>query len=482
LDQRKISKDTLVMLPAKVLEGVIGIATLSYITFSLSTDAVDVFTTVNTFMQFAYLLLTGWLANSLGRYVGDSLQDPQRRAGFFTTSSVLWLAINLAAFAVSGILWAAAGLWQAMAVCVMFSCYSVYQITLSMLVLSGKRDASVILSLLAAVLKPVVIWLACTAAQSLPISSAIPAIAAYAVSELVSGGIAVFLLKIPKNFCLRSYSPELRRIFLHYGVPLMGVSLSVGLLNFADRFVLIFFDTNFEVYSVNVSISSAVFTMLMVGIMRAVYPSVLRGYREDGYRGAQPMINSGVRIYLMIALPAAAGLAAVGHDLSAALYPASYTDGAVVIGIYAFAMFFTGLTEYAIKAWELRGDTQPIMQNALLAVALKLILSVVLLPVLGIAGAAVGSLIAFAVYFSVSALRARKTFLFRVRLITWLRIGAGSAACFGAARLCCDWIASPALSLVSGIPAGMAAYALVLIVTGEVRQELQSILRLLRRK
>ena len=103
--------------------------------------------------------------------------------------------------------------------------------------------------------------------------------------------------------------------------------------------------------------------MISVGIMRGVYPAVLRGWREGGKAAAKPLLDQGVRLYLLIAVPAVAGLTAVALPLSRFLFPAKYAAGAPVIAYTALAMLFMGLTEYASKAYELEQSTVHVLQK-----------------------------------------------------------------------------------------------------------------------
>ena len=203
----------------------------------------------------------------------------------------------------------------------------------------------------------------------------------------------------------------------------------------------------------------------------------------SGVPAAKPLLDRGARMYVLLAAPAAAGLAGVSRQLSSFLYQSDphYVAGYPIIGLIACAMFFSGLNEYAIKTWELHARTVPIMAGALAATALKIAVSCALLPSLGFTGAAIGSLAGFILYFVLSAVRARKTLLFTLRPRTILTVLTGSVLCGGTAALLCRMIGRPVLALVCAIPAGVLVYAAVLLVSGEVREEASALLAKLRR-
>ena len=95
-----------------------------------------------------------------------------------------------------------------------------------------------------------------------------------------------------------------------------------------------------------------------------------------------------MRLYLLIAVPAVAGLTAVALPLSRFLFPAKYAAGAPVIAYTALAMLFMGLTEYANKAYELEQSTVHVLQNSAIAAVIKVVSSVILLKTLGFTGGA----------------------------------------------------------------------------------------------
>lgn len=480
----RMGRAAMLFLPAKVIEGLIGVWTLSYTASCLTHEAYDRFSTLNTVVVFSNLLLLGWIINSTGRYVGEYAGTP--RAGrFYSTAAALWALPNLAVLLGIAAVCAATGSATWLAAFWMLLATSLYQIVLGELVQTGRQLGCVAVSVGAALVKPAVMWGVCRLLTGGAVSGRIlPAVCGYAVSELLGGLAGALLLRIPRLLSPRGFDREIVRKFAAFGIPLLGVSVSVGLLNMIDRFIIILFRGEFGVYNANNTISATVFTMLTVGIMRAVYPAVLRGYREGGIPAAKPLLDRGVRMYVLIAAPAAAGLCGISQTLSAFLYRSDphYVSGAPIIGIMAAAMFFSGLNEYAIKTWELRAQTLPIMLGALGATALKIAVSCALLPVLGFTGAAVGSLAGFLAYFLSSALRARRTLLFTLRPRTLLSVLLGSVLCGGGAALVCARISHPLTALLAAVPTGVLLYAAVLLATGELRGEARAALSLMRRK
>lgn len=476
-----MTRDALLFLPAKVLEGLLVIACSSLYTHIFTQNAVGAFGTVNTTVQLVYLILAGWMANSSTRYVGEEYHKDRAQALFSTVSTIYLLICGVVSV---GCIIAAAvtqsPIWLGGAL--MFFSYTLFQILNSALIQLGKMRWSIALSLFSTSCKLLIAYALIGGASEYP--SPFPAIAANTISDGIAGILAVFALSIPMLARLRYFSKPLLQKFFHYGVPLMGVSISVALLNMIDRYFVIGFygQAAFGVYNSNNSISSGIFTMISVGIMRGVYPAVLRGWRDGGQSMAKPLLDHGVRLYLLFALPAVFGLSAVSLPLSRFLFAPGYDVGAPVIGLTALAMLFMGLTEYANKAYELEQSTISVLQNSAAAAVIKVVSSIVMLNWIGFIGGAVGSVIAFFCYFLFTVLRVRKRFVFHIAPKTLARILISAALCgafaYGATLLPVGNL----MRLLLGVLCGALAYVISIVCTGEARAELSMIVQKIRRR
>ena len=475
-----MTRDAMLFLPAKVIEGLLVIACSSLYTHLFSKGAVGTFGIVNTTVQFCYLIIAGWMANAATRYVGEEYQK-DRGSALFSTVSTIYLLICAAAAAVAACAAVVTHdpVWLGGA-CMFFS-YTIFQILNSALIQLGRMKASISLSLTSAVLKLAVAY-ALVFGMNNP-SSAFPAIAANTAADGIAGLGAVIALSIPTVARLRWFSRPLLRKFFAYGVPLMGVSIAVALLNMIDRYLVTgFFGRDvFAIYNQNNSIASGIFTMISVGIMRGVYPNVLRAWREGGRMAAKPLLDQGVRLYLLVAAPAVAGLAAVSLPISRFLFAEGYDAGAPVIAYTALAMLFMGLTEYANKAYELEQSTIHVLQNSAIAAEIKVICSVVLLQAVGFTGGAMGSVVAFASYFIITCVRVRRRFLFRVAPASLARILISALLCGAAAFGCTLLPVGNLVRLVLAVAAGVVVYAVCIVASGEGRAEMQAVLRKLKR-
>ena len=144
-------------------------------------------------------------------------------------------------------------------------------------------------------------------------------------------------------------------------------------------------------------------------------------------------------------------------------------------------MLFMGLTEYANKAYELEQSTGQVLQNSAIAAVIKVISSVVLLQTLGFTGGALGSVVAFASYFIITCVRVRRRFLFRVAPTCVARIVVSALLCGAAAYGCTLLPVGNILRLALAVVAGIIVYAVCIVASGEGREEMQAVMRKLKR-
>lgn len=476
--KNRMAKDTFVFLPAKLLEGAITMLTTAFYTNLFLSETYGIFQDVNTYVNLLYLVIGAWLLNAAARYVGDALKNgEQAKKQFFTTASVCFIVISAISAAAAVILYFCTGNMLYLGGFIMLMAYALFQILNAMLVQVGKIKESVVLSLSSAILRLagayVFTWLIPNG-----IASPYSAIFANAAANLIAGILAVFALKIPSSFSISAFSYKTFRQFATFGFPLVGLSLGLGLLTVVDRIIVnnLCGSEQFAVYIANYTISSGLFTLVMTAVMRGVYPHVLDEWRSGSVESTKELLNKGTRLYILIALPCAAGLLGIGQAFSEIFFVKPEYHHGLIIGISAFVMFFTGLTEYANKVWELTSNTVPILINSVISAVVKVVVSIVLVKKFGIYGAAYGSLIAFVFYFVLSKAVAGRKFVYKLSFKTTAKITVSALLCMAAAQLVLMLPAPKIVTLILAMAAGAAVYAITLILSGEVKEELNSIL------
>lgn len=479
-EKNTMTRNAMLFLPAKLAEGVLLMAMSSLYSHILTKSAVGLFNATNMMVNFTFLLIAAWMSNSNTRYVAEEYKK-DRAARLFSTIAPIYLLLC----AVTGVV--CVGLYLTtresyyLLGAVMFCTYSAFTILNNTMVQLSIIRPAILLSLTSASLK-LILAIAFVGGKS-GFDSPTPALLANILADGIGAIGAIFSLGMPQVVRLRRFSQQMLKKLLAFGVPLMGVALCTALLNLIDRFLVlgIYGDEVFAVYSSNVSIPSSIFNMLSVGVLRGVYPAVLRAWRESGRTQARGLLNAGVRLYMLVAFPAAFGLTAVALPFTRIFFAAGYDAGAPAIGLMSFTMVFMGLTEYANKGFELEQNTRPVILNSALATLIKIISSVVLIRAIGFLGGAVGSVIALACYFLITSVRVRRYFMWHVSMRCFLSILISAAMCGAVAYGCTLLPVSNLLRLILAIPAGGLTYLICIVLSGEAREEVSFFINKLRR-
>jgi O-antigen/teichoic acid export membrane protein len=260
----------------------------------------------------------------------------------------------------------------------------------------------------------------------------------------------------------------------NYGFPLIGLSLTMFVLNISDRYIILYLHSKEAsgIYAANYSLASAAYIMIMMGIMRAVYPNVLSTWSKNDVKKTKELLSGGVRYYLLISIPATVGLVTLSKPISQILLSRpEYHDGYTVIGWTAIGMLLFGLTEYCNKAWELTSNTKVILRNSLISGLINIALNIIFIPIYGYEVAAITTTISFAIYFILSYLGARNILIWTINLSCITRI-IMSALAFGVLLIIVqNYYEITVVLLVVCVIISMLLYVILLLITGELKEE-----------
>ncbi len=215
----------------------------------------------------------------------------------------------------------------------------------------------------------------------------------------LAGGLAGLLVALPVTVRLYRFvidGATVRRM-LGFSLPLVPASIGVVAGLYADRFLLASLGSldAVGVYGIGSRIA-AVVGLLMVGLQMALTP-VIYAVHEDA---ATPVALARLfRQSLAVALPGGLALALFAPELVTLLSTPAYAGAAVVVGPLVAAAVLGGLTVFA-PGLTIVGRTGMFALVAIGGVAVDVALSVVLIPLLGTVGAALGTLGGAAVVFT----------------------------------------------------------------------------------
>ncbi|MCW5725629.1 MAG: lipopolysaccharide biosynthesis protein [Maricaulaceae bacterium] len=294
---------------------------------------------------------------------------------------------------------------------------------------------------------------------------ATPLGAAGPFAGMALGALAALLIDLPSHLNRAKNSapkPKRARIYLAYGLPISASLVFEHLLSVGDRFLIAGFldEAAVGLYAAGYGMADRVMNILFVWMGMALTPLLISALEREGPQAARDVALRAARIMGLVAFPAAAGLALVAAPLAGVMVGEDFREGAAMIAPWiALAGLMNGLmTYYFHEAFILKRRTGMMAAMMAGAAVLNLVLNIALLPLFGITGAAIATVIAYGAGLTACALIGRRLFPLPVPLRDW-----GKAA-LATAGMALAVIAVPGegpaiLTLLIKAGAGAAVYA-----------------------
>ncbi|PID46256.1 MAG: hypothetical protein CSB47_04840 [Proteobacteria bacterium] len=210
------------------------------------------------------------------------------------------------------------------------------------------------------------------------------------------------------------YTPELTQKLLIYGTPLAASFFMDEIANLSDRYMLAWMVDKAEAgkYAVGYDLAGNSIMMVMNAINLAAYPMIVKLLDQKGQEAALEYFNTYVILLLGISIPAVVGLSLVGPDLVYLMIGEKYQESVVlVLPWIASALFFMGLGAFYFHLpFQLGNKNLGIFKIAIFVAIINLLLNVLLIPRMGMHGAAISTLLSFMIASVLGYFYGRKVF------------------------------------------------------------------------
>jgi len=350
---------------------------------------------INSFVMMSYIMIVGWLMHSSYRNINKPVLK-QEKIEFFSTVWILWLILQFIFVGMVIILYLLlphTRNWMALTG-MMFLPYSGVQLLMAHMSGLKKVGYAILLSTATVLSKLLMAWVLSHWMEPL-----FAVVSAHGAVDIFFFTMVMIKNGILKEIKLTYFNKEAFKDFFNYGMPLTGMAFSMSIINLSDRFIIGMKvnESAAGFYTANYAIASAAFTLIMMGVIRAFYPNILRSF-ENGMDSGMNSVWEGLRFFLMLGLPAATGLAVLSNEISSRVVETQYTEASPIIGFVAFSMLILGVSEYLIKPLELVRKTKPIFRASFTAAVTNLMLNFMMIPRYGYMAAGVTTLVAYLAY------------------------------------------------------------------------------------
>ena len=239
------------------------------------------------------------------------------------------------------------------------------------------------------------------------------------ISLVISRGIVLLIgasyifkeigFRLPKFYGLWDY--------LKFGLPLVPTAMLGWITSSSDRYLIGFFSS-----SQMVGIYSAAYNIgMMIGFFGAplqiiLFPTISKLYEEGKEQEMKTYLAYSLKYFLLFTIPSLFGLCILSRQILLIMTrPEFVAQGSLVLPIVAVGALFSGLYG-AIFAWILivAKRTRLIFVLVSFSALINLFLNILFIPVYGIIAAAITTLIAYFILFSLTTYFSREYIKFKV--------------------------------------------------------------------
>ena len=219
------------------------------------------------------------------------------------------------------------------------------------------------------------------------------------VGLIISNSIILFIIlslivnevgfKIPKFFSLKDY--------LIFGLPTIPGDLSSWILQSSNRFVIgLFLGASFVGYfSAGYTLANAI-TIFLAPLSFMLPAALSECYSDDSINEVKYTLDSTIKYFLAISIPATFGISILSRSiLTEMTTPEIAAKGYIITPIVAVSLLILGVYTIATQIIILKMMTQLMLFIWVFGAALNFVLNLVMIPRIGLIGAAISMLIAY---------------------------------------------------------------------------------------
>jgi len=248
-----------------------------------------------------------------------------------------------------------------------------------------------------------------------------------------SACIAIVFVIIMRRLAGMTFSFNVAKRALLYGLPLVPHQISLWSLNLVDRICLGFFKDleSVGLYSLGYNVALAV-SFISSSIGMAWTPSFFKTAHEHD---AKEKFARFTTYYACAVVSAAVGLTLFSHEIIRLMATPRYYQASIVIALAAWGYLFHAFYKVAARVLSYVKKTFYLGLSTALSAALNLVLNIALIPRFGMLGAAWATLIAFLFLACISFFFMQRFYPIRFETVRLLKLAASALAVCGLAFL-----------------------------------------------
>lgn len=250
-------------------------------------------------------------------------------------------------------------------------------------------------------------------------------------SILISIFVSALLFGNKVFFVKKFGSWEIGKKFFTYGGVLALGYMLAGVINAQDRYLIMAFlgEKEAGLYSLSYDFINSSLVLLMSIVNLAAYPIVTRAFEKYGVDAARRQLEHNFTLLMAVSIPALIGIFLVSSDIVNILFGPDFREGAsVLIPWLLIGVFFCSVRNFYFDlAFHLVGKAHLLLWVFLWTALSAILINIILIPVLGIRGAAISSALAYLLSIFLSVHYSRKWLIMPIPIKPLLHIFVSTA-------------------------------------------------------
>lgn len=227
----------------------------------------------------------------------------------------------------------------------------------------------------------------------------------YGLYGILSGIIIAYIIFTLINYNIWngikniSQNKSIEKEIANYGWPLTFIFGFTLIIDISDRYMLEYYLNSEAVgnYSASYDLTQQSLGALMSVVNLAAFPLALKIFESSGLEEAKKQIQKNMTLLLFIATPAVVGIFILSSSIANTMLGSAYREmGSSVIKIIGLAIYIGGLKSYYYDySFQIMRKTKWQLKILISGAIVNIVINTILIPKLGVIGAAYSTLFSF---------------------------------------------------------------------------------------
>ena len=211
-------------------------------------------------------------------------------------------------------------------------------------------------------------------------------------------------LWITSQIKIASPSFSVVKDYLPFALPILPTALCYWFINLGDRYIIGYFmgATAVGVYSASYGLGGLL-TFFYAPISIALFPAITKLYENNKIRELKTHLKYSLKFFLMFAIPSFFGLSVLSKSILTTLTTSEFVEGYMIVSIVALGTILFSCSFFSTVVLRLLKKTKLDGSIHVASASINVVMNIILVPWIGILGAAIATLITFTIHLLVLA-------------------------------------------------------------------------------